>query len=77
MKNLGLAKMVENHEILDCLRENRVVPNFGGPGRERKEKERESLILRKEAAAAMLLSMHELQGKRQRQRVLDIDKNGG
>ena len=31
MKNLGLAKMVENHEILDCLRENRVFRNFGGP----------------------------------------------
>ena len=23
--------MFENHEILDCLRENRVFPNFGGP----------------------------------------------
>ena len=30
-KNWGFAKMVENHEILDCLRENRVFPNFGGP----------------------------------------------
>ena len=30
-KKWGFAKMVENHEILDCLRENRVFPNFGGP----------------------------------------------
>ena len=30
-KNRAFAKMVENHEILDCLRENRVFPNFGGP----------------------------------------------
>ena len=27
----GFAKMVENHAILDRLRENRVFRNFGGP----------------------------------------------
>ena len=31
VKIRGFAKMVENHEILDCLRENRVFRNFGGP----------------------------------------------
>ena len=30
-QNWCFAKIVENHEILDCLRENRVFLNFGGP----------------------------------------------
>ena len=43
----------------------------------KEKRKRESLILRKEAAAAMLLSRNKLQGKRQRKGVLEINKNGG
>ena len=32
-KNLGFAKIIENNKFLDCLRENRVFANFGGPAR--------------------------------------------